>query len=91
MFKLRLEQGLPLGAKLKHSKLWRPCSIHILKTPLFLTQSTPSENFWGDGADSAQEVDTLADRRVSSTPGKRLVKVIGIHPLLCDMRNYKFM
>ena len=34
-----LEQGLPLGAKLKHSKLWRPCSIHILKTPFFLAVS----------------------------------------------------
>ena len=28
-------------------------------------------DFWGDGADSAQKVDTLAGRRVSSTPGKR--------------------
>jgi len=37
-----LEQGLPLGAKLKHSKLWRPCSIHTLKTPFFLAQSGPS-------------------------------------------------
>jgi hypothetical protein len=31
-------------------------------------------DFWGDGADSAQKVDTLAGRRVSSTPGKRLAK-----------------
>jgi hypothetical protein len=30
-----LEQGLPLDAKFRHSKLWRPCSIHILKTPFF--------------------------------------------------------
>jgi hypothetical protein len=29
-------------------------------------------DFWGDGADFAQKVDTLAGRRVSSTPGKRL-------------------
>jgi len=28
-------------------------------------------DFWEDGADSAQKVDTLAGRRVSSTPGKR--------------------
>jgi hypothetical protein len=26
-------------------------------------------DFWGDGADSAQKVDTLAGQRVSSTPG----------------------
>jgi len=31
-------------------------------------------NFWGDGAASAQIVDTLAGRRVSSTPGKRLAE-----------------
>jgi hypothetical protein len=31
-------------------------------------------DFWGDGADSAQKVDTLAGRRVSSTPGKRLAE-----------------
>jgi hypothetical protein len=31
-------------------------------------------NFWGDWADSAQKVDTLAGRRVSSTPGKRLAE-----------------
>jgi hypothetical protein len=31
-------------------------------------------DFWGDGADSAQRVDTLAGRRVSSTPGKRLTE-----------------
>jgi len=30
--------------------------------------------FWRDGADSAQKVDTLAGRRVSSTPGKRLAE-----------------
>jgi hypothetical protein len=30
-----------------------------------------SGDFWGDGADSAQKVDTLAGQRVSSTPGKR--------------------
>jgi hypothetical protein len=29
---------------------------------------------WGEGADSAQKMDTLAGRRVSSTPGKRLVE-----------------
>jgi hypothetical protein len=29
---------------------------------------------WGDGADSAQKVDTLAGRRVSSTQGKRLAE-----------------
>ena len=28
-------------------------------------------DFWGDGADSAQKMDTLAGRRVSSSPGKR--------------------
>ena len=28
-------------------------------------------DFWGDEADSAQKVDTLAGQRVSSTPGKR--------------------
>jgi hypothetical protein len=28
-------------------------------------------DFWEDGTDAAQKVDTLADRRVSSTPGKR--------------------
>jgi hypothetical protein len=31
-------------------------------------------DFWGDGADYAQKVDTLAGRRVSSTPGKRLAE-----------------
>ena len=37
-----LEQGLPLGAKLKHSKLWRPCSIYTLKThPLFWLSQPP--------------------------------------------------
>ena len=30
--------------------------------------------FWRDGADYAQKVDTLAGRRVSSTPGKRLAE-----------------
>jgi hypothetical protein len=29
-------------------------------------------DFWGDEADSAQKVDTLAGRRVSSTPVRRL-------------------
>ena len=29
------EQGLPLGAKLKHSNLGRTCSIHIYNTPFF--------------------------------------------------------
>ena len=33
-----------------------------------------SGNFWRDGADSSQKVDTLAGRRVSSTPGKRLAE-----------------
>jgi hypothetical protein len=28
-------------------------------------------DFWGDGTDSAQKVDTLAGRRVSSTPRKK--------------------
>jgi len=37
-----LEQGLPLGAKLKHSNLERTCSIHILKRPFILAQSAPS-------------------------------------------------
>jgi hypothetical protein len=32
------------------------------------------EDPWGDGADSTQKVDTLAGRRVSSTPGKRLAE-----------------
>ena len=36
-----LGQGLPLGAKLKHSKLWRPCSIHILKHPFFWLSQPP--------------------------------------------------
>ena len=31
-------------------------------------------NFWGDGADSFKNMDTLAGRRVSSTPGKRLAE-----------------
>jgi len=31
-------------------------------------------DFWGDGADSAHKMDTLAGRRVSSTPGKRLAE-----------------
>jgi hypothetical protein len=31
-------------------------------------------DFRGDGADSAQKMDTLAGRRVSSTPGKRLAE-----------------
>ena len=31
-------------------------------------------DFWGDGADSAKKVDTLAGRRVSSTLGKRLAE-----------------
>jgi hypothetical protein len=34
-------------------------------------------DFWGDGADSAKKVDTLAGRRVSSTPGKRLAFTLG--------------
>jgi hypothetical protein len=38
-------------------------------------------DFWGDGADSAQKVDTLAGRRVSFTPGKRLAKAT-THPYL---------
>ena len=33
-----------------------------------------SGDFWGDGADSAKKVDTLAGRRVSSTLGKRLAE-----------------
>jgi len=33
-----------------------------------------SGDFRGDGANSAQKVDTLAGRRVSSTPGKRLAE-----------------
>ena len=37
------EHGRPLGANHKPSKLWGPCSIHILKTPFFLAQSAPSE------------------------------------------------
>ena len=36
-------------------------------------------DFWRDGADSSQKVDTLAGRRVSSTPGKRLGEVM-THP-----------
>ena len=39
------EHGRPLGANHKPSKLWGPCSIHILKTPFFLAQSAPSGNF----------------------------------------------
>jgi len=31
-------------------------------------------DFWGDGANSAQKVNTLAGWRVSSTPGKRLAE-----------------
>jgi hypothetical protein len=31
-------------------------------------------DFWGDMADSARKVDTLAGRRVSSTQGKRLAE-----------------
>ena len=36
------EHGRPLGANHKPSKLWGPCSIHILTTPFFLAQSAPS-------------------------------------------------
>ena len=33
-----------------------------------------SGDFWGDGVDSAQKLDTLAGRQVSSAPGKRLAE-----------------
>jgi hypothetical protein len=39
------------------------------------------EDFWEDGADSAQKLDTLAGWRVSSTPGKRLAEVM-THPYM---------
>ena len=43
-------------------------------------------DFWGDGADSAQKVDTLAGWRVSSTPGKRLAEVM-THPYINVLMN----
>ena len=35
------EHGRPLGANHKPSKLWGPCSIHILKTPFFFGSVSP--------------------------------------------------
>jgi hypothetical protein len=45
-----LEQGPPLGAKLKHSNLGRTCSIHILKRPFFWLSQPPLDEYWCNSA-----------------------------------------
>ena len=87
-----LEQGLPLGAKLKHSNLGRTCSIHILKRPFFWLSQPPLIHLHSLQAskqhNAAKSLDTLT-QSAGIIKASKCSKIFGYTYTVCRHQGIK--